>query len=46
MTKKNTRVIDDDLTNRVITIKSVEKTNLFTSLFSFYNGKEEIEAFF
>jgi hypothetical protein len=46
MTNKTTRVIDDDLTNHVIAIKSSEKTNLFTSIFSFYNGKEEMKAFF
>jgi CheY-like chemotaxis protein len=44
MTKKKIWVIDDDSIYQIIVTKIIQKTNLFSTISSFYNGKEGINA--
>ncbi|TDE01950.1 response regulator [Flavobacterium hiemivividum] len=44
MKKKKIWVIDDDAIYQIIVTKIIQKTNLFSTISSFYDGKNGIEA--
>lgn len=44
MTKKKIWIIDDDVIYQIIVTKIIQKTNLFSTISSFYNGKDGIDA--
>ncbi|MEZ7498627.1 response regulator [Flavobacterium sp. Arc3] len=44
MTKKKIWIIDDDSIYQIIVTKIIQKTDLFSSISSFYDGKDGLEA--